>query len=104
MGVVEWDAEGLGLANDFAGHKHVDLAGAPCGGAFCAALVQVQVAGVDAEAVEQVSPELLVVARLGCGSVFRLPLLNVGKPPEFEFGEVVANGSAVKNSRRGHNH
>lgn len=29
VGVVERDAEGLGLAYDFAGHEHVALAGAP---------------------------------------------------------------------------
>lgn len=73
-------------------------------GTFYAALKEVDVAGVDAEAVEQVSPELLVVTRLGRRTVFRLPLLNVGKPPEIELREVVANGSAVKNSRRDHNH
>lgn len=65
MGIIERDAEGFGFAYDFAGHEHVDLAGAPCGGAFSAALVQVQVVGVDAEAVEEVALELLVVARLG---------------------------------------
>ena len=73
ISIIERDAEGLSLAYDFARHKHVDLAGAPRRSAFSAALVQVQVAGVDTEAVEQVTPELLVVTRLGCGSVFRLP-------------------------------
>ena len=97
VGVVERDAEGFGLTYDFAGHEHVNLAGTPRRGAFSAALVQVQIAGVDAEAVEQVSPELLVVTRLGRGPVFCFPLLNVVKPPEFELGEIVANGSAVKN-------
>ena len=48
--------------------------------------------------------ELLVVTQLGRRTAFRLPLLNAVKPPEFELGEIVANGSAVKNSRRGHNH
>lgn len=67
MGVIERAAEGLSLAYDFAGHKHVNLAGAPRRSAFCTALVQVQVA-----------PELLVVTRLGRRPVFRLPLLNVG--------------------------
>ena len=104
VGVVERDAEGLGLTYDLAGHEHVNLAGAPRRGAFSTALVQVQIAGVDAEAVEQISPELLVVTRFSRRPVFRFPLLNVGKPPEFELGEIVTNGSAVKNSRRGHNH
>ncbi len=39
---------------------------------FYAVLKEVDVEGVDAEEVEQVSPELLVVTRLGRGPVFRL--------------------------------
>ena len=40
----------------------VDFAGASGRCSFSAALVQVDVAGVNAEAVEEVAPELLVVA------------------------------------------
>jgi hypothetical protein len=50
VSLVQVDAEGLGLADDFAGDEHVDLAGVAGGGSFRAALVQVKIAGVDAEA------------------------------------------------------
>ena len=50
VSLVQVDAEGLGLADDFAGDEHVDLAGVAGGGSFRAALIQVKVAGIDAEA------------------------------------------------------
>lgn len=59
---IEADSEGFCFTDDFAGHKQIDFAGAAGGGAFCTALVEVDVAGVNSEAVEEVSPELLVMA------------------------------------------
>lgn len=79
----------------------VGLRGAPRRRSLRAALVQVEVAGVDAETVEQVAPELLVVTRLGRRPIFRPPLLNVGKPPELELDEVMANRSAVDGGGHG---
>lgn len=69
---------------------------------FCAALVKVDVAGVDSEAVEEVSPELLVMAGFCGRTVFFLPLLDVSTPAHLEFGEVMADRGAVTQSRRGH--
>lgn len=52
------------LAYDFSGHEHVNLVGAPRRSSFSAALIQVQIPGVDAPASEQVALELFVVTRL----------------------------------------
>lgn len=61
-GLAEDRDEGFCFADDFAGHEQVDFAGASGRCSFSAALIQVNVAGVNTEAVEEVSPELLVMA------------------------------------------
>ena len=56
------DPKGFCFTNDFSGHEQVDFAGASGRCSFSTALIQVDVAGVNTEAVEEVAPELLVMA------------------------------------------
>ena len=60
--IVKVDPEGFCFADDFAGHEQVDFASASGRCSFSAALIEIDVAGVNTEAVEEVSPELLVMA------------------------------------------
>ena len=60
--IVEVNPEGFCFTDDFAWHEQVDFARASSRCSFSAALVQVNVAGVNTEAVEEVSPKLLVMA------------------------------------------
>src|SRR5699024_12636598 len=90
VSLVQVDTEGLGLADDFAGDEHVNLAGVAGGGSFRAALIQVKVAGVDAEAGQEGTPELLIVAGLGGGAAFCFPLVGMAAPTGLDLHESMA--------------